>query len=35
MQLLGYYTKYYTGVKSTYKLLIYIGFLRAWLSVNP
>jgi len=30
----GYYTKYYTFIKNTYKSLIYMGFLRAWLSVN-
>ena len=31
----GYYTKYYTFIKNTRKLLIYMGFRRAWLSVNP
>ena len=31
----GYYTKYYTFIKNTYKSLIYKDFLRAWLSVNP
>ena len=31
----GYYTKYYTFIKKMHKSLIYIGFSRAWLSVNP
>ena len=30
----GYYTKYYTFIKNTYKSLIYMGFSWAWLSVN-
>ena len=35
MQLLVNYTKYYTEAIFTRKSLIYIGFLRAWISVNP
>ncbi len=34
MQLLANYTKYYTVAIFTIKSLIYIGFLRAWISVN-
>ena len=34
MQLLANYTKYYTVAIFTHKLLIYIGFLRAWIPVN-
>ena len=33
MQLLANYTKYYTAAIFTRKSLIYIGFLRAWISV--
>jgi hypothetical protein len=33
MQLLANYTKYYTVAIFTHKLLIYICFLRAWISV--
>ena len=35
MQLLANYTKYYTVAIFTRKSLIYNGFLRAWISVNP
>jgi len=35
MQLLANYTKYYTVAIFTRKLLIYMGFRRAWISVNP
>ena len=30
-----YYTKYYTVAIFIHKPLIYIGFRRAWISVNP
>ena len=35
MQLLANYTKYYTVAIFMRKLLIYNGFLGAWISVNP
>ena len=35
MQLLANYTKYYTVAIFTRKSLIYMGFRRAWISVNP
>ena len=35
MQLLANYTKYYTVAIFTRKSLIYIVFLRVWISVNP
>ena len=35
MQLLANYTKYYTSAIFTRKPLIYMGFRRAWISVNP
>ena len=35
MQLLANYTKYYTLPNYRYKLMIYKGFLAAWISVNP
>jgi len=35
MQLLANYTKYYTVAIFTRKSLIYLGFPRSWISVNP
>ena len=35
MQLLANYTKYYTVAIFTRKSLIYMGFRRAWIPVNP